>query len=70
MIIIPALIISFVPCIALYLWLRKLHGSDTDYVKVERVDPVTGKAVSSKKKRKKSSKKAKKRGKICPLSST
>ena len=34
MIIIPALIISFVPCIALYLWLRKLHGSDEVYRKL------------------------------------
>lgn len=34
MIIIPALIISFVPCIALYLWLSKLHGNDTDYRKL------------------------------------
>ena len=34
MIIIPALIISFVPCIALYLWLRKLHGSDAVYRKL------------------------------------
>ena len=34
MIIIPALIISFAPCIALYLWLRNLHGSDAVYRKL------------------------------------